>query len=44
MTEAGGGEVIVGASGISPGPGGGTPVCVQSYDWTDGSAVTTGCV
>jgi hypothetical protein len=44
VTEAGGGEVIVGASGVSPGPGGGTPVCVQSYDWTDGSAVTTACV
>jgi hypothetical protein len=44
VTEAGGGEVIVGASGVSPGPGGGTPVCVQSYDWTDGSAVTSACV
>jgi hypothetical protein len=44
VTESGGGEVIVGASGVSPGPGGGTPVCVQSYDYTDGSAVTTGCV
>jgi hypothetical protein len=44
VSESGGGEVIVGASGISPGPGTGAPVCVQSYDYTDGSAVTTGCV
>ena len=44
VAESGGGEVIVGASGVSPGPGGGTPICVQSYDYTDGSAVTTGCV
>jgi hypothetical protein len=32
VTENGGGAVIVGASGVSPGPGGDTPVCVQSYD------------
>ena len=44
VAESGGGEVIVGASGVSPGPGGGTPVCVQSYDYTDGSTVTAGCV